>query len=102
MDDIQGIPEYRVLSSIYFRTPVFKNTETLTLGMNAELVGSRRFYGRTLDKYLTIDLFGSLTIMSARVHFAIKNILGEKYQTYPNYLMPGRYVMVGLYWKLLD
>jgi len=102
VNDIHGIPEYRVLSSIYFRTPAFKNTETLTLGMNAELVGSRRFYGRTLDKYLTIDLFGSLTIMSARVHFAIKNILGEKYQTYPNYLMPGRYVMVGLYWKLLD
>ena len=102
IDQVPGIPEYRILSTVFFRTPAFKNTETLTIGMNAELVGSRKFYRKTLNNYLTIDLFGSLTIMSARVHFAIKNVLGQEYQTYPNYLMPGRYILVGLYWKLLD
>jgi len=99
---IQGVPSYRVLSSMYIKRRVFKDTELLTVGLNGELAGKRDFEGRTLDEYFTVDLFASLTIMSARVHFQWRNILDEEYETFPDYRMPGRHFIVGIYWKLLD
>ena len=81
---------------------MFKDTELLTVGLNGDLVGERSFYGVSLGRYFTVDVFATLTIMSARVHFQWRNILDEDYQTYPDYKMPGRHFVVGIYWKLLD
>ena len=98
----RGIPEYRIVGGLLLQRDVFKETETLSLRCDAEIVGERVWEGIDLPAYMTYDVSLSMTILSARVAFQYRNILDEEYETVPGFLMPGRHYIIGIWWELLD
>lgn len=101
-DLTMGIPEYRMRGGLLARRTLFKETETLSLRWDAEIVGERFWDGNALPGYMTHDISCSMTILKARVVFQYRNIFDEDYETVPGYLMPGRHYIVGIWWELLD
>lgn len=102
-DHAPGIPSYHVFSVLGTEIRVFKNTETLRAELDFDVTGSRSFGDVELPGYLTLDFSSSLTILSsARVSFQLNNILNERYEGFPGFLMPKRYFTIGLFWELFD
>ena len=97
-----GIPEYRGLGGIVLRRNFFKNTETLSIRYDTELVGARSWGGVDLGRYMLHDLSASMTLLGARIVFQYKNFLDEPYETVPGFLMPGRHYIIGVWWELID
>jgi hypothetical protein len=97
-----GVPEYRGLGGLLLRRRFFKQTETLSLRYDFEIVGDRSWGDVDLESYMLHDVSASLTILGARVVFQYKNILDESYETIPGFLMPGRHYTIGVWWELLD
>ncbi len=97
-----GVPEYRILGEFGLGRRLFDGKELLTAGISAELAGRRAWPDETLPVYRVLDFKSSLTIMSARVSFEMRNLLDEQYETVPGFTMPGRHYTIGVFWELSD
>ncbi|MDD4857245.1 MAG: TonB-dependent receptor [Candidatus Krumholzibacteria bacterium] len=98
----RGVPSYRGTGELSMRCPIFAKSETLSIKLDSELAGERRWDDSTLGAYHVLGAAAYLTIMSARVSFEYKNILDERYETVPGYTMPPRHYIIGIFWELLD
>jgi hypothetical protein len=97
-----GVPEYRGLGGVLLGRKVFKDTETISVRYDAELVGKRPWSDDDLGAYTVHDVSASLTLLTARIVFQLKNLLDEQYETLPGFLMPGRHYIIGVWWELID
>jgi hypothetical protein len=97
-----GVPEYRLRGSARLARRVFSETELLSIVIDSELAGARRWPEATLGAYHVLDAAACLTIMSARVSFEYKNILNERYETIPGYTMSPAHWIIGVFWELFD
>ena len=97
-----GIPEYRILGNFSLSRRLFKNTETAALRIHSEAVGERSWEGIALDPYQVVHVAASLTVMSARLQFQVKNLIAAQYETIPGFLMPERHFRLGIHWALFD
>jgi outer membrane receptor protein involved in Fe transport len=98
----KGVPEYRAVGGLLIRRPVFKQTETISLRWDTELVGERSWEGTKLKDYTLHDVSCSLTILKARIALQYKNIFNTEYETVPGFLMPGRHYIIGVWWEFID
>jgi hypothetical protein len=101
-DYAAGIPEYRLSGGVDLKRSSFKNTETATLGICGVHAGESRWGDASLEGYSVLNASLAVTVMSAVVHLEWRNILDERYETFPGYLMDRRHVRFGFIWKLFD
>ncbi len=97
-----GVPAHRVIAEIALSRRILGGTELLSAGLAAEFAGKRSWPSGELPSYRVLDFRASLTVMSARVSFELRNLLDESWETVPGYTMPGRYYTIGIFWELLD
>ena len=81
---------------------MFSGTEVISITFDSEFAGERQWAGATLPPYRVFNVSSSISIMSARVSFEYKNILNEIYETVPDYLMPPRHYIIGIFWEFFD
>lgn len=98
----QGVPSYRGRGEVALQRPVFGDSELLSVRLDSELAGERRWDEATLGAYHAFGVSAYLSIMSARVSFEYKNLLDERYETVPGYTMPPRHYIIGIFWELFD
>ncbi len=97
-----GVPEYRAAGEVGVQHRVFKGSELVSVKLSSQVAGERSWNGNELGPYHVHDLSASLSIMSARVSFELKNVLDAKYETVPGYEMPRRHYLIGVFWELFD
>ena len=97
-----GVPSRRLLAEIALSRRILGGTELLSAGLAVEFAGKRSWPAGELPSYRVLDFRASLTIMSARVSFELRNLLDESYETAYGYTMPGRYYTIGIFWELFD
>jgi hypothetical protein len=97
-----GVPVYRAMGEVGVQRRLFQDTELFSLKLDSEAVGRRWWGGAALPPYRVFNLSASISIMSARVIYEYKNLLNERYETFPGYTMPMRHYIIGVFWELLD
>ncbi|MDD3641927.1 MAG: TonB-dependent receptor [Candidatus Krumholzibacteria bacterium] len=98
----ESVPSHAVRCGIWASRRSFRSTETFTVRVDLLESGERRWEDAVLDRYATVDLSASITVIGAVVRFELKNILDEEYRTVPGLLMPGRQYRFGINWRLFD
>jgi outer membrane receptor protein involved in Fe transport len=98
----EGVPSYAARGGLWLSRPSFRATEMLILRIDALESGERRWGEVVLDRFMTLDLSVSLTVIGAVVRFEMKNALDEQYETVPGMLMPARNYRFGINWHLFD
>jgi hypothetical protein len=98
----RGVPSYRARAEIGLERRLFKQTESFSVGVASEFVGTRSWEAAEIPACYSLDLNASITVMSARVRFELRNLLDEQYETVPGFTMPGRYYTIGIIWELFD
>lgn len=97
-----GVASFTFRSNVEIARRVFKETEILSMGIGCEYSGKRSWRGQELSDFIVMDFRSSMTLLSARIKFEIRNLLDERYETVPGFMMPGRYYTVGIVWRLWD